>query len=81
MKTWKDVAKRHRFWMDVMLWVNVFGVYMYLCLIGSSDLPTVILIAGLNTAMIIMARREEIKRDLAPVQEKDEMHTIIRRIK
>ena len=81
MKTWKDVAKRHRFWMDVMLWVNVFGVYMYLCLVGSSDIPAIVLLAGLNTAIIVIARREELKRFLTPVQEKDEMDRIIRRVK
>lgn len=81
MRTWKDVGKRYEWWMDAMLMVNFMGVYLYLCLVGSSDAPTIIALAGLNIAMISMARREEIKRILTPKQEEDELRSIIRRVK
>ena len=81
MKTWKEIGKRYERWQDVALWVNLFGVYMYICLIGSSDIPALMLFAGLNIATIVIARREELKRLLTPQQEKSEMDRIIRRIK
>ena len=81
MKTWKEVGKRYETWQDVAIWLNTFCVWMYLCLIGSSDIPAIVMLAGLNTAIIVIARREELKRFLTPVQEKDEMDAIIRRVK
>lgn len=81
MKTWKEIGKRYERWQDVALWINLFGVYMYICLVGSSDIPALMLLAGLNTAIIVIARREELKRFLTPEEEKDELHTIIRRVK
>ena len=79
--TWKKIGKRYEIWQDVALWVNLFGVYMYICLVGSSDIPALMLLAGLNTATIVIARREELKRLLTPQQEKSEMDRIIRRVK
>ena len=81
MKTWKEVGKRYEIWQDIALWINLFGVYMYICLIGSSDIPALMLLAGLNIATIVIARREELKRLLTPQQEKSEMDRIIRRVK
>ena len=81
MRTWKEIGKRYEIWQDIALWINLFGVFMYLCLVGSSDIPAIVLLAGLNTAIIVIARREELKRLLTPVQEKDEMDAIIRRVK
>ena len=79
--TWKEVSKRYERWQDIALWLNTFAVFMYLCLVGSSDIPAIVLLAGLNTAIIVIARREELKRFLTPRQEPDEMQAIIRRIK
>ena len=31
MMTWKMIGKRYERWQDVALWVNLFGVYMYIC--------------------------------------------------
>ena len=81
MMTWKEVGKRYERWQDIALWLNTFAVFMYLCLVGSSDIPAIVLLAGLNTAIIVIARREELKRFLTPRQEPDEMQAIIRRIK
>ena len=81
MMTWKMIGKRYERWQDVALWVNLFGVYMYICLIGSSDIPALMLLAGLNIAIIVIARREELKRLLTPKQDPDEMQSIIRRVK
>ena len=79
--TWKMIGKRYEAWQDIALWINLFGVYMYICLVGSSDIPALMLLAGLNTATIVIARREELKRLLTPQQEKSEMDRIIRRVK
>lgn len=79
--TWKMIGKRYEIWQDIALWINLFGVFMYLCLVGSSDIPAIVLLAGLNVVTIVIARREELKRFLTPVQEKDEMDAIIRRVK
>ena len=79
--TWKMIGKRYETWQDIALWINLFGVFMYLCLVGSSDVPAIVLLAGLNTAIIVIARREELKRLLTPQQEKSEMDRIIRRVK
>ena len=79
--TWKMIGKRYERWQDIALWINLFGVYMYICLVGSSDIPALMLLAGLNTAIIVIARREELKRLLTPQREKDEMDAIIRRVK
>ena len=79
--TWKEVGKRYEFWQDVALWLNTFAVFMYLCLVGSSDIPAIVLLAGLNTAIITFSRREELKRVLTPAKEPDEMRNIIRRVK
>ena len=81
MNTWREVAHRYEFWMDGAMWLNIFGVYMYLCLVGSNDAPALILLAGLNIALITIARRDELKKILTPPKDKDELHTIIRRIK
>ena len=81
MMTWKEVGKRYERWQDIALWLNTFAVFMYLCLVGSSDIPAIVLLAGLNTAIIVIARREELKRVLTPAKEPDEMQAIIRRIK
>lgn len=81
MKTWKQVAKRYEHGMDLMLWVNLMGVYLWICLVGSDDVPAIILLAGLNVATIVFARREELKRELTPRHEPDEMERIIRRVK
>ena len=81
MKTWKQVAKRYEHGMDWMLWLNLFGVYMYLCLVGSTDIPAIVMLAGFNLAIITTARREELKRLLTPPQEKSELDHIIRRVK
>ena len=79
--TWKTIGKRYEAWQDIALWLNTIALFMYLCLVGSSDIPAIVLLAGLNTAIIVIARREELKRFLTPVQEKDEMDAIIRRVK
>lgn len=81
MMTWKEVGKRYETWQDIALWINLFGVYMYICLVGSNDIPALMLLAGLNIATIVIARREELKRLLTPQQEKSEMDRIIRRVK
>lgn len=81
MMTWKTIGKRYEFGMDLMLWLNIFCVYIYICLVGSSDVPALVLLAGLNTVIITFSRREELKRILTPAKEPDEMQAIIRRVK
>ena len=80
MKTWKEVGKRYEWWMDVMMLINTMGVYVWICWFGA-DITAMILLSGLNVAIITIARREELKRFLTPKQEPDEMQSIIRRIK
>lgn len=81
MRTWREVAKRCRSGMDAMLFLNLFGVYLYICLVGTSDAPALILLAGLNLAIICISRFEEIKRELTPKPDPDELQNIIRRVK
>ena len=78
--TWKNIGKRYEFWMDVMMFLNTIGVYVYVVWFGA-DITAMILLSGLNVACVTIARREELKRLLTPRQEPDEMQAIIRRIK
>lgn len=78
--TWKMIGKRYEFWMDVMIFLNTIGVYVYVVWFGA-DVTAMILLSGLNFACLTIARREELKRVLTPAKEPDEMQSIIRRIK
>ena len=80
MMTWKSIGKRYEWWMDVMIFLNTVGVYVYIVWFGA-DITAMILLSGLNMACLTIARREELKRILTPKQEPDEMQAIIRRIK
>ena len=80
MMTWKTIGKRYERWMDVMIFLNTIGVYVYIVWFGA-DVTAMILLSGLNVACLTIARREELKRLLTPKQEPDEMDKIIRRIK
>ena len=80
MMTWKTIGKRYEWWMDVMIFLNTIGVYVYVVWFGA-DVTAMILLSGLNMACLTIARREELKRLLTPVQEPDEMQSIIRRVK
>ncbi len=80
MMTWKTIGKRYEFWMDVMIFLNTIGVYVYVVWFGA-DITSMILLSGLNMACLTIARREELKRLLTPRQEPDEMQSIIRRVK
>ena len=80
MMTWKSIGKRYEWWMDVMIFINTVGVYVYVVWFGA-DVTAMILLSGLNMACLTIARREELKRILTPKQEPDEMQAIIRRIK
>ena len=78
--TWKMIGRRYEFWMDVMIFLNTIGVYVYVVWFGV-DVTSMILLSGLNMACLTIARREELKRLLTPKQEEDELHSIIRRVK
>ena len=78
--TWKTIGKRYECWMDIMLFLNTMGVYVYIVWFGA-DVTSMILLSGLNVACLTIARREELKRVLTPAKEPDEMQSIIRRIK
>ena len=80
MMTWKTIGKRYEWWMDVMIFLNTIGVYVYVVWFGA-DVTAMILLSGLNMACLTIARREELKRVLTPKQEPNEMDKIIRRIK
>lgn len=80
MMTWKTIGKRYEFWMDVMIFLNTIGVYVYIVWFGA-DITAMILLSGLNMACLTIARREELKRVLTPAKEPDEMQSIIRRVK
>ena len=80
MMTWKSIGKRYEWWMDVMIFLNTMGVYVYIVWFGA-DVTAMILLSGLNVACLTIARREELKRILTPEQEPNEMDKIIRRIK
>ena len=80
MMTWKTIGKRYEFWMDVMIFLNTIGVYVWIVWFGA-DITAMILLSGLNVACLTIARREESKRLLTPKQELDEMSGIIRRVK
>ena len=80
MMTWKTIGKRYEWWMDVMIFLNTIGVYVYVVWFGA-DVTAMILLSGLNMACLTIARREELKRVLTPEKEPDEMQAIIRRIK
>ena len=80
MMTWKSIGKRYEWWMDVMIFLNTVGVYVYIVWFGA-EVTAMILLSGLNMACLTIARREELKRILTPKQEPDEMQAIIRRIK
>ena len=80
MMTWKTIGKRYEWWMDVMIFINTIGVYVYVVWFGA-DVTAMILLSGLNMACLTIARREELKRLLTPKQEPDEMDRIIRRVK
>jgi hypothetical protein len=66
--------------MDVMIFLNTIGVYVYIVWFGA-DVTAMILLSGLNMACLTIARREELKRVLTPEKEPDEMQSIIRRVK
>ena len=78
--TWKTIGKRYECWMDIMLFLNTMGVYVYIVWFGA-DVTSMILLSGLNVACLTIARREELKRVLTPAKEPDEIQSIIRRIK
>lgn len=78
--TWKTIGKRYECWMDIMLFLNTMGVYVYIVWFGA-DVTSMILLSGLNVACLTIARREELKRVLTPAKEPDEMQSIIRRVK
>lgn len=78
--TWKMIGKRYELWMDVMIFLNTIGVYVWIVWFGA-DITAMILLSGLNMACLTIARREELKRLLTPKQEPDELHSIIRRVK
>lgn len=78
--TWKNIGKRYEFWMDVMIFLNTIGVYVYVVWFGA-DITAMILLSGLNVACLTIARREELKRVLTPEKESDELQSIIRRVK
>ena len=80
MMTWRTIGKRYEWWMDVMIFLNTVGVYVYVVWFGA-DVTAMILLSGLNMACLTIARREELKRVLTPKQEPNEMDKIIRRIK
>jgi hypothetical protein len=80
MMTWKTIGKRYEWWMDVMIFLNTIGVYVYIVWFGA-DVTAMILLSGLNMACLTIARREELKRVLTPEKEPDEMQSIIRRVK
>lgn len=80
MMTWKTIGKRYEWWMDVMIFLNTVGVYVYVVWFGA-DVTAMILLSGLNMACLTIARREELKRVLTPEKEPDELNGIIRRIK
>jgi hypothetical protein len=66
--------------MDVMIFLNTIGVYVYVVWFGA-DITAMILLSGLNMACLTIARREELKRVLTPEKEPDEMQSIIRKVK
>lgn len=78
--TWKTIGKRYERWMDVMIFLNTIGVYVYIVWFGA-DVTAMILLSGLNVACLTIARREELKRVLTPEKEPDELSGIIRRVK
>lgn len=78
--TWKNIGKRYEFWMDVMIFLNTIGVYVYVVWFGV-DITAMILLSGLNMACLTIARREELKRLLTPKHDPDEIDKIIRRVK
>ena len=78
--TWKMIGKRYERWMDVMIFMNTIGVYVYVVWFGA-DVTAMIHLSGLNVACLTIARREELKRLLTPEKEPDEMQSIIRRVK
>ena len=78
--TWKTIGKRYECWMDIMLFLNTMGVYVYIVWFGA-DVTSMILLSGLNVACLTIARREELKRVLTPAKEPDEMQSSIRRVK
>ena len=80
MMTWKTIGKRYEWWMDVMIFLNTVGVYVYVVWFGA-DITAMILLSGLNMACLTIARREELKRVLTPEKEPDELNGIIRRVK
>ena len=80
MMTWKTIGKRYEWWMDVMIFLNTIGVYVWTVWFGA-DITSMILLSGLNMACLTIARREELKRVLTPEKEPDEMQSIIRRVK
>ena len=80
MMTWRTIGKRYEWWMDVMIFLNTVGVYVYVVWFGA-DVTAMILLSGLNMACLTIARREELKRVLTPEKEPDEMQSIIRRVK
>ena len=71
MMTWKTIGKRYEWWMDVMIFLNTVGVYVYIVWFGA-DVTAMILLSGLNMACLTIARREELKRVLTPAKEPDE---------
>ena len=78
--TWRTIGKRYEWWMDVMLFLNTIGVYVYVVWF-EADVTSMILLSGLNVACLTIARREELKRVLTPAKDPDEMQAIIRRVK
>lgn len=80
MMTWKMIGRRYEFWMDVMIFLNTIGVYVWTVWFGT-DITSMILLSGLNMACLTIARREELKRVLTPEKDPDEMQSIIRRVK
>jgi hypothetical protein len=78
--TWKSIGRRYEFWMDIMIFLNTIGVYVWIVWFGA-DVTAMILLSGLNMACLTIARREELKRVLTPEKEPDELNGIIRRVK
>ena len=43
--TWKMIGRRYEFWMDVMIFLNTIGVYVYVVWFGA-DVTAMILLSA-----------------------------------
>ena len=77
----KGKLRRYETGTNWMLGINMMGLWLYACLIGSSDLPALLMFCGINVAIICIVRFDEIKKELTPRREPDELNGIIRRMK